>query len=275
MEELDQAFVAEIPGNFHGWVRKPKVLRKVPKRKTKGRPHQVPCVRKSNKSHQVDNLVKYSPVFRKKKWQRYRIKDTDHGPEVWEVKWARFWRKSQTSKLPTNCHTLLVCRNVRTDEVKYFLSNQAVGRDMTLRCLLRIAFGRWSIEHCFRTAKEELGMDHFEVRGWRCVHRHWYVTGLSFLFCSRLRLMWDDLETVDPLKKLTVEQVRAAVNCWLTHYDLPPPERTERYENELNRHHYHIRRNAQAIKSHTKTRRLEFEKLGIDVDKIKSCQPKE
>ena len=276
VESLDRAFVAEIPGNFYGWVRKPEVLRKTPKTKLSGRPAKTPRVRKSDVSYRVDNLVKYSPVFRKQKWQRYRIKDTDRGPEVWEVKHAVFWRKQQSSKLPTNRHTLIVCRNVRTGEVKYFLSNQVVGENgVTLRGLLRIAFGRWAIEQCFRTAKDELGMDHFEVRGWRCVHRHWYVTGLSYLFCSRLRQSWDDMKPPDPLRRLTVEQVRAAVNCWLAHHELPPPLRAERYQDELDRHNYHQRRNAQAIKSHTKTRYRLLKELGVDPDKIKSCRRNE
>ena len=176
---------------------------------------------------------------------------------------------------PVRRKTLIVGRNARTGEVKYFLSNQVVGYNATLRGLLQVAFGRWAIEYCFRTAKEELGMDHFEVRGWRCVHRHWYVTGLSYLFCSRLRQTWDDLKPADPLRRLTIEQVRAAVNCWLAHHDLPLPLRNERYQDELDRHNYHQRRNAQAIKSHTKTRYRELRDMGIDPDNIKSCQQTE
>ena len=57
-------------------------------------------------------------------------------------------------------------------------------------------------------------MDHFEVRGWRCVHRHWYVTQLSYLFCSRLRVQYDDNEVA-----LTVEQVRSVVNVWIRSVD--------------------------------------------------------
>ena len=80
--------------------------------------------------------------------------------------------------------------------------------------MLRVAFARWVVETCFRTPKEELGMDHFEVRGWRCVHRHWYVTQLSYLFCSRLRVQYDDNEVA-----LTVEQVRSVVNVWIRSVD--------------------------------------------------------
>jgi hypothetical protein len=33
--------------------------------------------------------------------QRYRIKDTNKGPEVWEVKWAVFWRKGDIQEQNT------------------------------------------------------------------------------------------------------------------------------------------------------------------------------
>jgi SRSO17 transposase len=275
VQQLKQPYVCEIPRDFHGWVRQPQVIKVPAKSMKKGR-QSKPRVRKADPSSRVDNLVRYSPIFRDQKWQRWRIKDTDRGPEVWEVKHAVFWRKCQQTKLPTRQHTLLIGRNVLTDEVKYFLSNQVIGREgATLRWLLQVAFGRWEIEQCFRTAKEELGMDQFEVRGWRCVHRHWYVTGLSFLLCSRLRQQWDDMKPLDPLQKLTVEQVRSAINCWLKHHDLPPPERTQRYEHEIEIHEYHQRRNLQAIKSHTKTRYHKLRAMGIEPDKIKRCQPRE
>jgi hypothetical protein len=40
-------------------------------------------------------------------------------------------------------------------------------------------------------------MDHYEVRGWRCIHRHYYLAGLSYLFCSRLRKDWIGTTRVD------------------------------------------------------------------------------
>lgn len=275
LDGLDQAFVCEIPGNFHAWLRRPKVIRKNPMTsRKKGRSHKVPRVRKADISRRVDNLATYSPVFTEQNWQRYRIKDTDRGPEVWEVKWTWFWRKSK-DKLPARQHTFIVARNVRTGEVKYFLSNRVVGRGgVTLRWLLRVAFGRWAIETCFRIAKEELGLDHFEVRGWRCVHRHYYVTQLSFLFSSRLKQQWEDRQSTDPSNKLTIEQIRSAVNVYLHHRELPRSERIPRFQQELDRQAYLLRRNAQAIKSHTKTRRKQFKELGIDVDRIRSCNPK-
>lgn len=269
LNERKQVFVAELPSDTRVWTRKPKRIRRIRAKTGRGRPRSVPRATRRPPACEARNLIKYSSKFQEQSWQRYRIKDTESGPEVWEVKWLSVWRKTGR-KLPSTQQTLIVARNVRTGEVKYFLSNRVVGRDgVTLRWLLRVAFSRWSIESCFRVAKEELGMDHFQVRGWRCIQRHYYVTALSYLFCSRTRQHLDGNNT----HGLTVDQVRRAVNAYLTHHHLPPALRDEAFEKELNNQRYHQKRNAQAKKSHTKTRIQRYCDLGIDIDKIKSCVP--
>jgi len=270
LEDRGQVFVGEVPVDFHGWLHKPKILRKGPKKRPRGHQRIYPRVARRRPSCEVRNLLKYSPVFRTQSWQRYRIKDTNKGPELWDVKWAVFWRKRETG-LPSRRHCLIVARNVATGELKYFVANRIPGeKGISLRRLLRVAFRRWPIENCFRQAKEELGMDHYEVRGWRCVHRHFFITQLSHLFCARIRQEFDQA-TSNTADRLTIEQVRSAINTWLATADLPPAVRQQRYEKEIETQRYYQGRNAQASKSHTKTRIEKLTSLGIDVDKIKSC----
>jgi SRSO17 transposase len=273
VEQLGQAFVAEVPSDLQGWLRKPSILRPG-QQKRRGWPRKHPRTTRHSPSCEVRNLLTYSPVFREQTWQRYRIKDTTKGPAVWEVKWAVFWRKGQDG-LPGRQHCLIVARNVVTGEVKYFVANRVPGqKGITLRWLLRVAFGRWSVESCFREAKEELGMDHYEVRGWRCLHRHFYITQLSHLFCARVRQEYDDSTAADA-DRLTVEQVRSAMNTWLSAADLNPKARRRRNEEELKKQCYYQQRNAQSRKSHTKTRIAKLISLGIDVKQIKSCVGKD
>jgi SRSO17 transposase len=273
LEQRGQVFVGEVPTNFRGWVIKPRVLRAGPSPR-RGRKKKYPRLTRRRPSSEVRNLLRYSPTFRKQKWQRYRIKDTERGPEVWQVKWAIFWRKGSNG-LPGRRHTLIVARNVLTHEVKYFVSNRAPGdHGISLRRLLRVAFGRWSVESCFREAKEELGLDHYEVRGWRCLHRHFYLTQLSHLFCARMRQKFDAaMPGDDPLERLTTEQVRRAMNAWLEIAERRLTK-AERFERELAKQRYYQRRNAQTRRSHTKTRRARLKSLGIDPDRIKSCVPR-
>jgi len=271
LQQRRQTFVAEVPADFQGWVQKPQMRRSGPKKsKKRGRRKKYPRLARRPPWCEVRNLVRYSAVFQQQSWQRYRIKDADKGPEVWEVQWAVFWRKGEGG-LPGRRHCLIAARNVLTGEEKYFVANCVPGeKGVTLRWLLRVAFGRWSVERCFRVAKDELGMDHYQVRGWRCLHRHFFPTQASHLFCARVRQEYDDPGS-EQADRLTVEQVRSATNAWLSAAGLKPAARRERYEKELKDQRYHQRRNKQSRKSHTKTRIARLNGLGIDVNKIKSC----
>jgi SRSO17 transposase len=283
LEQRGQVFVAEVPTNFRGWLKKPKVLRrgkgssgrgrKNQGRKNQGRKKTYPRLAAGQPSSEVQNLLRYSPLLQGQRWQRYRIKDTTRGPEVWEVKWAVFWRKA-SNDLPSRRQCLIVARNVLTGEVKYIVSNRVPGEDgMNLRRLLRIALGRWSVESCFREAKEELGLDHYEVRGWSCVHRHFYLVQLSHLFCARIRQKFDaEMVHDDPLERLTTEQVRSAINTWLE-VSRPRLSKIKRLEKELAKQEYYQRRAVQAWRSHTKTRMALLKTHGIEAERIKSCVP--
>jgi len=191
LSRLGQNFVGEVPCDFTGWLQEPRVLRHpCPREKhTGGRKRRYPrLLRKALPACEVRNLVTYSPVFRRQKWQKFRIKDGEKGPIVREVKHATFYRRHGPDGLPGPAHTLIVARNVlNPQEIKYFLANLVIdGQTVTLEWLLWVAFSRWPIERCFEIAKSELGMDHFEMRSWRGIHRHLYLTQVSQLFCARL-----------------------------------------------------------------------------------------
>ncbi len=189
LDEMGQSYVAEVPANFTGWAHEPRMLhRPSPQQARKRGPkRRYPrLAKKALPASKVKNLVIYSHHFQNQPWQKFKIKDGEKGPVVWEAKHAPFFRKQGQSGLPGKPHTLVVARNVlNPDEVKYFVSDRAVGPGGTsLEWILWVAFSRWPIERCFELAKRDLGMDHFEVRNWQAIHRHLYISQLSLLFCS-------------------------------------------------------------------------------------------
>ncbi len=189
LEGLGQSYVGEIPSNFTVWLKEPRVLMRPRPQdlRKRGPTKRFPRLARQNlPACEVRNLVKHSKVFRRQKWQRFRVKDGENGPIVWEVKHAPCYIPKKEG-LPGPRHTVIVARNVlNPDEVKYFICDRLVGAgDASLKWMVWVAFARWPIEECFKRAKNELGMDHFEVRGWRSIHRHLYITQLSHLFCSR------------------------------------------------------------------------------------------
>lgn len=166
-------YVVEVPKNVMGRIREP--VLKTPPHSGKGRP---PKARPDMPARTVETIASAVAGWRFKKWERFKVHDTQKGPEVWEVKAGLFWE--QGANAPAGAQWLLIARNVRTGEVKYFLSN--APHDTLLRTLVRVAFSRWHVERCFQDCKTELGLNHAELRNYKGLHRHFILTAINYFF---------------------------------------------------------------------------------------------
>jgi len=74
-----------------------------------------------------------------------------------------------------------------TEPRKYWLSNLA--ENIRLRDLVALAKQRWIIERDYEELKQELGLGHFEGRGWRGFHHHatLSIAAYGFLVAERCR----------------------------------------------------------------------------------------
>lgn len=142
----------------------------------------------SRKAQTVEQLAQSHPALRDQPWETWRIKDGEKGLIVWKVKHAMIHVKDERS-LPTKCYHLLVCDNPLTGEREYFISNAPAKTP--LKKLLRVAFSRWPIEHCFEEQKGQVGLTHWEGRTWTGLQRHLILTSVSHLFlaiaCQKVR----------------------------------------------------------------------------------------
>ncbi|MPR13670.1 IS701 family transposase [Microvirga tunisiensis] len=80
----------------------------------------------------------------------------------------------------------LVGEHRTSGERKYYLSN--LPPDTSLKQLASLIKARWVCEQAHQQLKEELGLDHFEGRSWRGLHRHALLTLIAYLFLQHLRL---------------------------------------------------------------------------------------
>lgn len=167
-------YVVEIPVNLVGWTKEPKLER-------------AGTVVKSGQTLKKDRLApgakKASPAPELWKrggpsWQLWKIKETDKGLSVWQVRETAFYPND--SGIPGEKLRLIIAREVRTGEVKYFLSN--ADENVPLKELLFVAFSRWRIERIFEDGKGEIGFDHFEVRHYQPLMRHLILSMLSLFF---------------------------------------------------------------------------------------------
>jgi len=53
--------------------------------------------------------------------------------------------------------------------------------------LIRVASARWAIEECFQTAKNEAGLDHYQVRGYRAWYAHITLAMLAATYLAATR----------------------------------------------------------------------------------------
>jgi SRSO17 transposase len=66
--------------------------------------------------------------------------------------------------------------------------------ETTFAELVRVAGARWTVEICFEAAKQEVGLDEYEVRSWTGWHRHITLACLAHAFLTVVRA-----HGVDPL----------------------------------------------------------------------------
>ena len=196
LDRLGQTYVAEVPCTFCGWAKEPAVLlRPTPHEiRRRGRKRRFPRLSATAAAvSEVRNLLKHSPAFQAQAWTPIHIKNGEKGANVREVKAVRFFMRRRG--LPSRAHWLIVTRDPRSGELKFFVSNASPG--VPLEWLLYVAYSRWSIEQCFREEKDELGFDHFEVRGWQSIHRHMYLSQVSHLFVNKMRRQLAAEESAD------------------------------------------------------------------------------
>lgn len=177
-------FVGEVPKTLTGWIQPPRVTER-PFHRGRGRGRKTPrLVSGSRPPISLEHMLKYSPQLRDQPWVRYRVKDGEKGPLVWEVKHAMITLPDEKGLPGMRVH-LVVARNaLKPEEVKFFLSN--ADEETPVPNLLLVGFSRWRVERCFEDQKQEVGLDQWEGRRWLGLKRHLIITAVSYLFLARV-----------------------------------------------------------------------------------------
>ena len=180
-----QRFVGEVPCNFVGWLKPPRVVTRPFHKNRRGRGRKVPRLASgSPPAQRVDEFLARCEL-RDQPWRRWRVKDGDKGPMVWEIKHCRFTPKGEDG-LPGEPMHLIIARDILNPaEMKFFVSN--APPEAPIRELLLVGFSRWRVERCFEGQKSEIGLDHYEGRRYVGLKRHLTLSAVSYLFLARMR----------------------------------------------------------------------------------------
>jgi SRSO17 transposase len=115
-------------------------------------------------------------------WQRLSCGEGAKGPRLYD--WALI-PLPRWGQAPDTMHALLVRRSLTDEEMAYFVVFAPAGTP--LQALIRVAGMRWTIEECFETGKEEVGLDDYEVRHWPGWYRHITLSMLALAFLTVTR----------------------------------------------------------------------------------------
>jgi SRSO17 transposase len=115
-------------------------------------------------------------------WVRLSCGDGAHGPRDYD--WAgapiRPWRREGWD------YWLLARRSLSDPtDIAYYICFCPAGT--SLEALVRVAGSRWMVEECFQTAKNETGLDHYQVRGYAAWYRHITLSMAALAFLAILR----------------------------------------------------------------------------------------
>jgi SRSO17 transposase len=124
-------------------------------------------------------------------WERRWAGPGAHGERLYDWTVLALDATAKPDGLPTGWgHWLLVRRQI----------DPQPGKDPELafyRCagpaatpapeLIRVAGARWAIEECFQTAKNEAGLDHYQVRGYRAWYAHITLAMLAAAYLAATR----------------------------------------------------------------------------------------
>ena len=111
-------------------------------------------------------------------WQRLSCADGSKGPRLYD--WALIGTAGAD-------HQLLVRRSLQLNEkgvreLAFFLCY--APRGASLAELVAVAGARWAVEDCFAEAKNETGLDHYQVRLYRAWYRHITLSMLAHAFLA-------------------------------------------------------------------------------------------
>ncbi|MEU1307259.1 IS701 family transposase [Streptomyces shenzhenensis] len=119
-------------------------------------------------------------------WEKISCGDGAKGPRVYH--WAAVRLPAVAGfdyqgEVPYRMRWALARRNIsKPDEIAYYLAYAPL--ETTVQELVRVAGARWAIEECFQTAKNECGLDQYEVRRYVGWYRHVTLAILAHAFLA-------------------------------------------------------------------------------------------
>ena len=144
----------------------------------------VMAVRRTEKvtTHASTSTAEVISARPETQWQRMSAGDGTKGPRVSD------WSTTKITDNPdTQGHWYILARRSiddPTDLAYYFCYS---NKPTKLEDLVHVAASRWTVEECFQTAKNEAGLDHYQVRDYTAWYKHMTLSMIALAFLTIIK----------------------------------------------------------------------------------------
>ena len=186
LTELGLEYVVGIQKSTTVW-RPGEAPRPAKRWKGRGRP---PTLLRRDKDHQPISVKQLAESLAASAWEnvswregtKQRLRSRFAALRV-RVAHRDYWR----SELPAEEWLLIEWPTEKSEPTKYWLTT--LSAEAKLAALVKLAKHRWIIERDYEELKQELGLGHYEGRGWRGFHHHGTlcIAAYGFLVAERSR----------------------------------------------------------------------------------------
>jgi SRSO17 transposase len=186
LTELGLEYVVGVQKSTTVW-RPGEAPRPAKRWKGRGRP---PTLLRRDKNHRPISVKQLAESLAASAWEnvswrqgtKQRLRSRFAAVRV-RVAHRDYWR----SELPAEEWLLIEWPTEESEPTKYWLAT--LSADAKLAALVKLAKHRWIIERDYQELKQELGLGHYEGRGWRGFHHHGTlcIAAYGFLVAERSR----------------------------------------------------------------------------------------
>ena len=141
----------------------------------------VPMNQRIGLSHRADGVVASWPA---EQWQRLSAGEGSQGPRFYD--WA--WQSLDFRWTEPGWKQWLLARRSLSDptEIAYYFV--FAPESVTLEQVVRAAGSRWQVEEAFELAKQQVGLDEYEVRHWQGWYRHITLSMFALAFLTVVKV---------------------------------------------------------------------------------------
>ena len=138
-------------------------------------------------------------------WQELSAGDGSKGERTYKWAWCEVieaYRGHSDRKMPSRRSLLLVRQKGEDPKTRAYYLCHSPTQELSPQTWVERAGTRWPVEQCFEEAKQEFGLDEYEVRRWEGWHRHITLSMLAhgFVACERARVAAEMAKKKKPSK---------------------------------------------------------------------------